>query len=98
MWVTAVGSLEREDEVYPELHLTSIPQFTCVAVAVLYFSLIRWKVCLLGEVLRTKLLITWALYLYPSLKHEYYGLLARCFPAEIQALVSASLSRGRSAE
>ena len=45
--------------------------------------------------LRTKLLMTWALYLYPSLKHEYYGLLAGCLPAEIQAVASASLSRGK---
>jgi hypothetical protein len=36
--------------------------------------------------------MTWALYLYPSLKHECYGQLARCFPAGIQALVSASFS------
>ena len=68
----------------------------CCCSRLLYFSLIRWKVCLVGEMLRTKLLMTWALYLYPTLKHEYYGLLARCFPAEIQALVSAWLSRGKS--
>jgi hypothetical protein len=73
VWVTAVGALEREDEVCPELHMTSMQQFTCDVVADLYFSLIRWKVCLVCEMLRTKLLMTWALYLYPSLKHEYYG-------------------------
>jgi hypothetical protein len=73
VWVTAVGALEHEDEVYPELHMTSMQQFTCVAVAVLYFSSIRRKVCLVCEMLQTKLLMTWALYLYPSLKHVIYG-------------------------